>query len=244
MMPLVVDNAGVGTAGGLSVIPTETGGGFNSLFLASGREFKSNPSKHARNAATIFVRGYKDRVLLTVSGGSSWTWRRIVFAFKGPRIRNFWSDNTLGEQYWGLGSGSGSATARTIGPMPDQIATQIRDLLYRGSAQVDWYDPFSASIDTTRVTLFSDTTHSINPTNESGRTRSFNLWTPINKNLNYDGFEQEEGKVSRPYSTEGKPGIGDIYIFDQVRRDTPLASGAPLSEMVFSPEGTFYWHER
>ena len=240
MMPMVIGPDGAGTDGPLVVSPANIGGGFNSIFIPTAREFSEVYSPHARNASTCFVRGYKDRVGITVSGGATWSWRRTVFLFKGDRIREYFLENGQGQQYDALGDGSGNMTARVIGPMVDHIATLIRGLLYRGSQEIDWYDPFTAAIDTTRVTLLSDRLTSINPSNESGRTKLYNMWTPVNKNIMYTGYESSEVKISTPYSTESKVGCGDMYIFDQVRRDTGSATTGIPTELKFSPEGTFY----
>lgn len=244
MMPVVVATDGTGTAGPILITPEEVGGGFNSLFIPSARRLFTDPSSYGRNANTIFVRGYKDRVNVTVSGGATWTWRRTVFTLKGSILRDFFTDNSQGEQYDGLGDGAGNAPARTIGPMDDNIATLIRSVIYRGTQEVDWYDPYTAAIDNTRVTLLSDKTMTINPGNESGRTRTYRFWQPINKNLTYSSYETDQTDVSSPYSVDSKLGCGDIYVFDQVRRETPSSSTNIPTQLRFSPEGTFYWHER
>lgn len=244
MMPVVVDTSGVGTDGPLLVTPEETGGGFNSLFIPSARNFTDYSTPYGRESGTIYARGYKDRIHVTVSGGATWSWRRTAFLMKGPRLRNFFLDNSVGQQYDGLGPSAGETPARTIGPMPDQIATLIRAYIYRGTQGVDWYDPLTASLDKTKITVLSDKVISINPGNESGRSRKYKFWTPINKNIVYGGHESSEIRVGSAYSTEALPGAGDLYIFDQVVRDTPNASGSIAPTLRFSPEGTFYWHER
>ncbi|AIF34848.1 capsid protein [sewage derived gemykibivirus 2] len=240
MMPLVIGNDGVGTEGPLLVTPAEPGQGFNSLYIPSARDYYNTNSSHARSAETIFVRGYKERVNVTVSGGATWTWRRTVFCMKGDMLRDAWTDNSQPPQYDSLGPMAGQTPTRSIGPMDTILADVIRGLLYRGVQGSDWYDPYTAPIDTTRVTLLRDQVITINPTNDSGRTRMYRFWQPINKNLAYQSYENDESTVSGAYSVRSKPGIGDIYIFDQVRRET----GAATASFRFSPEGTFYWHER
>lgn len=244
MLPVVVDPAGAGTNGPLLVTPSATGQGFNSLFIPSARNFSNQASPYARNSSTIFLRGYRDRVTVTVSGGSSWSWRRTVFFLKGPVLRNFFLDNSQGEQYDTLGASAGGVPARAIGPMVDQIATLIRDYIYRGVQDVDWYDPFNAPLNRDRISVLSDRLITLNPGNESGLTRTYRFWSPVNKNLVYDGFENSESRVSNPYSTDGLPGVGDLYIFDQVRMDTPNSGSTVSPTLRFSPEGVFYWHER
>ena len=54
--------------------------------------------------------------------------------------------------------------------------------------------------------------------------------------------ENAQGMTSIPYSTEGKPGIGDVYIWDMVRLESPAQAGT--ASFQFTPEGTWYWHER
>lgn len=241
MMPLVIAEDGTGTDGPILVTPSEVGLGFNSIYIPSARNFFSERiSPHARNAETIFVRGYKEKVNVIVSGGGTWSWRRTMFCMKGSDIRDFWLESEAEPQYDSLGPSAGSSPTRSIGPMLDVIADQVRGLLYRGIQGLDWYDPFTASIDNQRVTLLSDKTITINPGNDSGRTRMYRFWQPINKNLMYYSFENDQLLTSTPYSVTSRPGIGDIYIFDQVRRETGLATDS----LRFSPEGSFYWHER
>lgn len=240
-MPLVIGEDGVGTDGPLLVTPAEPGLGFNSLYIPSARNFFAERiSSHARNAETIFVRGYKEKVNVTVSGGATWSWRRTVFCMKGPDLRNFWLDTSAEPQYDSLGPSAGSSPTRSIGPMNDQIAVLIRGVIFRGINGLDWYDPFTAPIDTARITLLRDQVITINPGNESGRTRMYRFWQPLNKNLVYDSDENDQLVISSPYSVTSRPGIGDIYVFDQVRRET----GAATASFRFSPEGSFYWHER
>jgi len=236
-MPTVLSAAGDATSGGLLV-----GTGFNSLFLASSRHFMQNPTTHGRNVTSTYARGYRERINIKLGAGGTWSWRRVVFAMKGPQIRNFWIDNSLIPPIDGLQDEFGQTTVRALNTVESPILTQITTLLFEGVQNTDWYDPYTAKVDKTRVTLLYDRVRSFNPGNESGKIINIKQWLPINKNLVYDDDENAQGMTSIPYSTEGKPGIGDVYIWDMVRLESPAQAGT--ASFQFTPEGTWYWHER
>jgi len=206
-MPTVLGTDGSSTSGGLLV-----GTGFNSLFLASSRHFMQNPTMHGRNTTTTYARGYRERINIKLGAGGTWSWRRVAFALKGPQIRNFWIDNSLIPPIDGLQDEFGQTTVRALNTVESPILTQITTLLFEGVQNEDWYDPYTAKVDKTRVTLLYDRVRSFNPGNESGKIINIKQWLPINKNIVYDDDENAQGMTSIPYSTEGKPGLGDGMI--------------------------------
>lgn len=234
---MTIDGSGTAVDG-----PIQVGTGFNSLFIPSARNYLTTPTQYGRNATSCFLRGYKERVNIVLGAGGVWTWRRIVFAAKGPFLREFWTDNGQVPQYDSLSPQAGEIPARVIGPVDNPIIDGLRGYIYEGTQGSDWYDTMTAKPDRQRITLLSDKVYSFNPGNESGRVKNFNFWYGINKNIMYDDDEQDDAVSSVPYSSPAKPGIGDIYIFDQVRLEAPAATGT--ASFKFSPEGTIYWHER
>jgi len=58
--------------------------------------------------------------------------------------------------------------------------------------------------------------------------------------------EDEQGGTPRGpgsyVSVSGKPGMGDLYVYDIVYLAVPASGGS--ASMLWSPEGTYYWHER
>jgi len=70
------------------------------------------------------------------------------------------------------------------------------------------------------------------------------MWHPTRKNIVYN--EDEEGGAPDAFgsytSVIGRPGMGDLYVYDIVYNVIPSASGT--TTLNFTPEGTYYWHER
>lgn len=132
--------------------------------------------------------------------------------------------------------------ARSISLLPAPQYIRVRDELFDGQEGVDWVDQFLAKVDTTRVTLHSDKIVTINPGNESGAARAYKLWYPTRKNLVYDEDEAGSAKATSYISTKGKPGMGDLLVYDFIQLVVAPASGTP--NLLFYPQGTYYWHER
>jgi len=237
LQPVVVAADGTGATGPLLV-----GTGFASLFIASARNQSLSDWRSVRNTSTCYIRGYKEKLNITIGGGGTWSWRRIVFYYKGPLLRNAYSDTGAGEQYDTLGSGAGGIPQRAIGPISNAVQSIIEGILFAGSGSQDWNDSFRASVDTSRVTLHSDKIKSFNPSNESGRVHNANYWYPVNKNIVYDDDESGQSRVSSPYSVSSKAGCGDLYVYDLVRLETPATTGE--ASFKFWPEASFYWHEK
>ena len=95
-------------------------------------------------------------------------------------------------------------------------------------------------VDRTRFKVISDTVITIRSGNDSGVFRTRNKWYPVNKNLNYGDEEIGNQMFSSYKSTTGKPGIGDIYVYDII---TSLTT-ATDSTLLWAPSTTLYWHER
>ncbi|WGD01158.1 MAG: capsid protein [Genomoviridae sp.] len=197
-----------------------------------------------REETTCYVVGVKEKISLLTNTGKPWKWRRIVFTHKGPL--------PLGEQYEGprvystITDVVGRDTYyRTLSPLPALSKTQIVEYLFRGqgndnSGIADWTDITTAPMDTTRIKVLHDKVTHIQSGNESGVMRTTTRWHNVRKNIVY-GDEEIGGQVlSSAMSTNSRPGIGDVYIFDIF---TSLSNDAADS-MAFVPTATVYWHER
>lgn len=220
--------------------PITVGTGFASLFMPSARAMSDEDSGMAhRQKQTIFARGYKERVSFNVTGGGAWKWRRIVFSMKGAQLFNQPGDSI---PFQDVSSTLIGNMQRVINTLPNAQYVRVRDYLFDGTEGSDWTDQYTAKVDTQRVTLHSDKTRVFNIGNESGKTNTFNMWTPLNKNIVYD---EDESGASTPISytsVNSKAGMGDLYVYDLVTLIIPSASGT--SSVTFYPHGTFYWHER
>jgi len=226
--------------------PLITGTGFTSLYMPSARGFSPTTVGEAgRSRQQIFAVGYKERVQIDILGGGIWKWRRLVFTFKGSALWN--QQPTWTNPFHNQGPVEPQATrmSRYIAqPATDQLA-YIRSVLWDGTEGVDWSTEFTAKVDTSQITPMYDKVTTFNPRNESGFSRTFNLWHPIRRNIVYG--DDESGGSDVTYggsyvSVEGKPGVGDVYVYDIAYLAVPAAGGN--ASMNFNPEGTFYWHER
>lgn len=234
---------------------TATSGGFRSLFCPTARQLAPgvDAGMSMRQSQTTYAVGYKERLQVDVSGGGVWKWRRIVFAYKGGNAlwrgtdTEDWTEPFFSKS---VKSEPNDPTplapdmARVIAVPTNKQHLAIRDLLWDGSEGLDWASEFTAKVDTKRVRLLSDKTYSFNPGNESGTSRSYNLWYPLRKNIVYDDTEIGGNAfgVGSVTSVQSKLGLGDVYIYDIV--ENMVKSKDTGEAFRFSPEGTYYWHER
>lgn len=217
-----------------------------SLFIPNARSTRTPVNNPAvRNTTNTFAVGYKERVQIDLSGGGTLKWRRIVFMMKGSVLRDAMdTDDTggiLNQLFWQTTEGG---TNRVIGPLdpgsPSQV--ELTSFLFQGQQDIDWRNFFTAKVDTTRVTLKYDKVRTIAPGNESGVSRSYRFWNPIRRTILYDDDMESDVVGDKPFSTEGLIGVGDMYILDVFAIVVPPLTGDGL--YTFSPEGTYYWHER
>lgn len=235
MRPVVVPATGPLVPG-----PLVTTNGFASLYCPSARPLSESAADNQRTRPKTFSTGYKERLTVSVRTGAVWRWRRIVFTTKDTRFYDQvgdlvpWLDQAPGADR--------SNMARGIHLVAGQQYVRIRDILYDGQEGVDWSNEFTAKVDTTRVTLLSDKTRTINPGNETGATRMYNCWYPTRKNLVYDDDESGSTKAANYISTRSKLGMGDLMVYDVV----VCAINAPgnTQDLAFSPEGVYYFAEQ
>lgn len=230
--------------GGATPGPLMTGTGFSSLYMPSARLLGPTvQGESGRARQQVFAVGYKERCQVDILGGGVWKWRRLVFTFKGQSL--FDGDVTWTEPFFNKSTDpAGSDMTRLIAQPTTDQHTLIKSILWDGVENVDWSSEFTAKVDTSRITPRYDRTVTFNPRNESGFSRTFRMWHPIRKNIMYD--DDENGGVSAAggayWSTEGKPGLGDVYVYDICYLAVPASTGT--AALTFNPEGTFYWHER
>lgn len=235
-------------SGQLTPGPLQVGTGFTSMFAPLTLRQSDQPDQSCRNTTTVFMRGYKERLNISLGSGGVWSWRRIVFSLKGPALRDLlpvdtWNGgwDTVNDFFPPEGYPANTAY-RLLTPMPDAVRPEVEDFIFRGQRGIDWYDTITAPVDKRHVTLRSDRTRSFCPGNETGKVVNLKLWYPLNKNLMYNDEEVGDATVGIGYSTNGRVGMGDLYILDIARLETPAAAGT--ASIKFAAEGTVYWHER
>lgn len=225
--------------------PIDTGVGFQSLFMPTARTRAPTAAGEAtRDRQTTFSVGYKERVQIDVSGGGVWKWRRVVFTYKGDALYTDPNSEWNAPFHDKATSPRGSDMTRVINQPTTAQATAIRGVIWDGEEQIDWYSELTAKVDTKRITPLYDRTVTFNPRNESGLSRTFRLWHRTRRNLVY-ADDEAGGAPDAPgayTSVDGKPGMGDLYIYDVVQLIVPAAGGT--AGLRFDPQGTYYWHER
>lgn len=192
-----------------------------------------------RTASLCFMRGLKETGVIETNSGASWMWRRICFTYKGDQM--FRDQRTSAYRTSFLqadGRGYGRIVNSVLGP---GTLGAITTNLFEGGNDRDWKDPFSAKVDTSLVTLYSDKTTIIRSGNASGTIRRYKHWYPMNKNLQYDDDQDGSVNATSELSATGKAGMGDYVVFDIVRAGGNAVEG---DQLLWAPEATLYWHER
>lgn len=211
------------------------------IWAATARNLSGTKGEHIRNNTTCFMRGLAENIGVTTSNSAPWLWRRIVFTSKGSDIRGdynlvYWI--TTASQQFRRGMVLLTDNTATGNNAQAGLWTQ----LFEGAAGVDWNDVITAKTDSTEIKIVMDKTRKIASGNDSGTIKQFKDWIPMNKNLVYD--DDESGgfdSTAEYYSTDGKPGMGDVYIIDLFK---PLVFDTAGGVLQFSPTSTLYWHEK
>lgn len=223
----------VGIPGGYS------GGSATFLFCPSFRERaedvtgETEDANGARTAESTYVRGIKEKIFVTINGGSPLRWRRIIYSTK--------------DRASGVTSGSYQAQIAggiRVRPMQVQNPASVTALglqIMTGNQGQDYLTLLSGKTDPHKVLVHHDSTRILNPENATGYAREHDFWTPINKTLIYDDNEFGEDETSSPWSTLGRLGLGNIFILDIF--DIALTT-TPATTFQFIPATTYYWHEK
>lgn len=229
--------------GGTVIGPIQTGTGFASLFMPSARKLGTdNIGESNRERQVTYSVGYKETVEVNVFGGGVWKWRRVVFGLKGSSLYD--GDVTWTRPFYDQSADpEGCSMVRVIGQPTTDQHNEIRRVLWDGHEGIDWSSEFTAKVDTSRVTPLYDRTFTFNPRNESGYSRTFRFWHRTGKNIVYNEDESNDNTSGGTYvSVTGRPGMGDVYVYDVMYLAIPAASGD--AGVTWNPEGTYYWHER
>lgn len=246
MVPASVTGAGVITAlvNGATVLSSAT----SNLFLFSpthriqsspglSNNFSFNPSAQ-RTSQTTFARGIKETVRLTWDNGTSWWYRRIVFQLRqDPGI----------VAPTGYGPVSVAQISASAVPQTARVTMQnptpgvVQALIFKGVPGTDWNDDITAPVDHQRNRVMYDRTFSMNCPSGTVTNRTFKFYHPLNKTIIYNDDENNTGIGQTGYSATSSSPLGDIYILDVFKSASNPGTAAQL---LFTPECTYYWHER
>lgn len=232
------------STGAASLVGTTAGRGNPYMFVwnSTARDVSEETNKYdeaTRSAPSCYMVGVKERIMVQTSDPNPWQWRRICFSAKGVSsliqvgTTTTGGSNVFFEDAYGW--------RRVVAEPTTSSRTYLLSILFDGSYNIDWNDPFSAKIDNQRLKIHYDRTRTIQSGNATGVIRYFNCWHPMKKTLNYDDDENGEGMDSNYVATTGEHGMGDFYIVDFIRCiDAPTGNPG----LLFQPEATLYWHER
>jgi len=194
----------------------------------------SKAMTQVRTNTNCFARGYKEITEISTITGVGWQWRRICFTMKGDTLTEGVTDPQTSRVFRETSDGY----ARLVTILTNNRA---QDLLFKGEQNVDWTDPMTAPLDTRRVSLRYDKLRHIKSNNQSGTTRVFKEWFPMNKNIYYEDEERGSSMNESPFSVENKQGMGDYYIVDIF---APNRGATSADNLTFTPQGRYYWHEK
>lgn len=247
MAPTVMNNptTGANTAGGIQM--TQSTGIKQYLFCPTARSIDFDGVRKdeisARTKTNTYARGYAERNRFNIGGATGWLWRRICFTMKGTDATALFTTPA------GQVPGSNTNYAYTSNGYMRNIyeftadpgRLNFQSYVFAGSVNVDWNDIMTAKVDNSRVTVKSDTTTMLAPDTNGGKLMQKNRWYPMNKSLVYTDDEAGTDQSSLPYSTLGRAGMGDYFIYDLFQ---PAAGGLSTDALFWQPEGIYYWHER
>lgn len=223
------------------------------LWLATARNLQRDGGLNtitdlaARTSQTCYMRGLSEKLRIQTNSAVPWLHRRICFTVKGDAFVNTYSGDSslLTVPYSDVSTGGGVGMQRlwqnlSVVTAPGLYGA-IVGTIFRGQADKDWSDTFTAPLDTTRITVKYDRTFTYSSGNQAGFVKRVNMWHPMNKNLVYDDDENGETNTTSYRSTEGKAGMGDYYVLDFF---TPAGGRAADDLLQVNSDTTLYWHEK
>ncbi|UBQ66225.1 Cap protein [egret CRESS-DNA virus] len=220
--------------------------GYWGIFNATARDLEAAAGKRdraSRSATTCFAVGIREQLRIQTGSALPWLWRRICFTYKGDALTDVDTDTPTSAFYGYVDTTNGLQRAWVnsyINNEPGRLARQ-QGLIFQGTASVDWNNPITAKVDTTRVSLKYDQTRALHTGNSSGYFKVHKVWHGMYKNIVYGDEERGALENSVYVSTESKAGMGDYYIVDIFQ---PGVGGATGDLLAVDSSSTYYWHEK
>lgn len=217
------------------------------VWIATARDNTTAPSggpgnkfyQSTRTATTCFMRGLAENIEIQISDGLPWQWRRICFTYKG--IQNLIPSSTTAPVYNNALETS-AGWVRVSNALPNNATRDnFEALIFRGSKGVDFNEPLTAPLDTTRITVKYDKTRTISSGNEDGCIRKYKFWHGMNKNLVYADDESGGSENVGFFSSQNKAGMGDYIVVDYF---LPRQGSSSANQLSFNPTASLYWHEK
>nr|QXN75616.1 MAG: capsid protein [Genomoviridae sp.] len=220
---------------GNTTIPSE----FIYVWNATGRPGENSTGQRGskmdtslRTSETIFARGLKEKITLETNNAAPWEWRRICFTSK----------DDFGE----ADPDSSAYFRRTSNGMVRLLRAQseaeyLNDELFEGERNVDWLSALNAPLSRKNFSIKYDKTRVLRSQNTAGNIFNFKMWHNMGHNIVYAGEQTGESMVDSAVSVSGRPGMGNYYVVDIFRKH---GINDDQSTLTFTPEATFYWHEK
>lgn len=219
------------------VFPFLATGRDNTISSVGGGGTKFNQS--TRTASLCYMVGLKENIQIQVANGLPWQWRRICFNYKGGQTLN--GTIPSGSASFSPSIETSAGYTRPINGLNQTQQTPFFGLLFQGVSGLDWSDPFTAKVDTERISLKFDKTCTIASGNEEGVIRRYDRWHKMGHNLMYDDDESGGSMVPSFASVTSKVGMGDYWVIDMFK---PRVGSATSDQLLFNCESTLYWHEK
>lgn len=185
-----------------------------------------------RTSEQIYAVGVKEVITLETNNAASWRWRRICFTSKD----DFGEGDPDTSRYMRRTSNGMVRLVRA-----ENDPTYLQDQLFEGQRNQDWLSMITAPVSTRHFTVKYDKTRIIRSANDSGLTHTYRLWHPMRHNLQYDGEQAGESLIDSAVSATGNRGMGNFYVVDIF---TKHGTNDNVSTLSFTPEASFYWHEK
>lgn len=242
MLPFVRDASEALVGGPMVIGPANASQSF--LFCPTARIPNSSNgtsnNESYRERSTVYARGFRETINIWITDGI-WKWRRIVFETKQLRLLGPTGQGVYDTSLSFYDSPTQGMT-RVMSQLAPNTDSSLRGYIFDGQEGNDWIDPFTAKTDRDRVKVHSDRTWNFNNSSGEGQAATRKLWYPFNKTFTYNDDENGKtgplGNIYQYFCTQGPRGMGDVFVYDIVQR--VVGDG----QMRFSPEGTYYWHER
>lgn len=211
----------------------------------------SLPSDATREKDVCYPVGVSETMRFSTDTSATWLWRRICFSMYG--VEQFdagSSEGGLPNRYLPANDASTvngvyRATlqiqaSQPAAPQQTLIRNNLMELLFRGRENVDWFNSFTAKVDTNRVTLWYDRTTRLSSGNDNVHLSTQKRWHPIRRTLIYDSDEVGKQQLTAYQSAANKRSMGDYYIMDMFMSANPDGE----DNLSWATDSVYYWHER
>lgn len=185
-----------------------------------------------RTSESIYAKGLRERITLETNNSAPWEWRRICFTSKDAFGQTDPDSSTFFRQ-------TSNGMVRMLSAL--STGSYLQDELFEGARNVDWLSVFTAPLSRKNYSIKYDKTRIIRSTNNSGTIREFKLWHPMESNLAYREEQEGETMTESAVSVTGRVGMGNYYVIDMFRKH---GVNDDVSTLTFTPEATFFWHEK